>query len=151
MDLAREGLMTLKRTVIGFGLALMAFGLWTLAKAHSQVGTCTTTSAAGATAHSGIDSACVKTLMSYSEGFVFCASGIIIAIIALTMIAKQERVDLHSELKAVPRIWAKRSYVATSEGLDDGIDVVVPLHVVKAPHEIRSIGVTNLEVVPKPV
>src|ERR1700683_4370447 len=39
-DLAREAQMSLKRIVIAFGLAAMAFGIWTLAKAHSQVGTC---------------------------------------------------------------------------------------------------------------
>ena len=54
MDLAREGLMTLKRIVIAVGLAAMAFGIWTLMKAHSQVGTCSTSGAAGATAHSAI-------------------------------------------------------------------------------------------------
>jgi hypothetical protein len=62
--------------------------------------------------------------MSYSLGFVFVASGLIIGIIALTMIAKQERLDLHGELKAVPRTWAKREYVAMSDGLDESIDPV---------------------------
>jgi hypothetical protein len=69
--------------------------------------------------------------MSYSLGFVFVASGVIIAVIALTMIANQERLDLHCELKAVPRTWGTRQYVATSDGLDgsdglnlrDGLDV----------------------------
>ena len=74
--------MSLKRIVIAFGLAAMAFGIWTLAKAHSQVGTCTVASPTGAAAHSGIDSTCVQTLMSYSLGFVFVASGLIIGIIA---------------------------------------------------------------------
>src|ERR1700722_19820376 len=123
MDLAREGHMTLRRTVVGFGLAVMAFGIWTLARAHSAVGTCTTTNSVGAS-HSGIDATCVQTLMSYSLGFVFVASGLIIAVIALTMIAKQERLDLHAELKAVPRTWAKREYVATSDGLDQSGDSV---------------------------
>jgi hypothetical protein len=125
--------MTLRRTVIGIGLASIVFGIWTLARAHSQVGTCTTSSANGAVAHSGIDSSCVQTLMSYSLGFVFVASGVLIAFIAATMIAKQERVDLHSELKAVPRTWAKREYVATSDGLDglEGLDVpAVPSDIV---------------------
>jgi hypothetical protein len=110
--------MTIRKVVIGLGLAVMAFGIWTLARAHSQVGTCTTSGPTGAASHSGIDSTCVQTLMSYSLGFVFVASGVIIAIIAFTMIAKQERIDLHSELKAVPRTWGKRQYVATSGGLD---------------------------------
>jgi hypothetical protein len=129
MDLAREGLMTLRRIVIGLGFAAMAFGIYTLARAHSQVGTCSASSGVGSTAHSGIDSTCVQTLMSYSLGFVFVASGLIIAVIAFTMIAKQERIDLHSELKAVPRTWAKREYVTTSDGLDGfstSRDVVVP-------------------------
>jgi hypothetical protein len=70
--------------------------------------------------------------MSYSLGFVFVASGVIIAIIALTMIAKQERIDLHSELKAVPRTWGKRQYVATSGGLDVPSDDETPaLYIVK--------------------
>jgi hypothetical protein len=132
MDLAREGLMTLKRIVIAVGLAAMAFGIWTLMKAHSQVGTCSTSGAAGATAHSGIDSSCVQTLMSYSLGFVFVASGVIIAAIALTMIGRQAHLDLHGELRAVPRTWAKREYVATSNGLDTLNDTGTPaLYVVK--------------------
>jgi hypothetical protein len=123
--------MTLRRIVTGFGLAIMAFGIWTLARAHSQVGTCTTTNGLGAS-HSGIDASCVQTLMSYSLGFVFVASGLIIAVTALTMIAKQERIDLHSELKAVPRTWGTRRYVATSQGLDDPADTTKPLlYVVK--------------------
>jgi len=116
--------MSLKRIVIAFGLGAMAFGIWTIARAHSQVGTCSAASPTGAAAHSGIDSTCVQTLMSYSLGFVFVASGLIIGIIALTMIAKQERLDLHAELKAVPRTWAKREYVATSDGLDQSSDSV---------------------------
>jgi hypothetical protein len=132
MDLAREGLMTLKRIVIAVGLAAMAFGIWTLMKAHSQVGTCSTSGAAGATAHSGIDSSCVQTLMSYSLGFVFVASGVIIAAIALTMIGRQAHLDLHGELRAVPRTWAKREYVATSNGLDTLDDTGTPaLYIVK--------------------
>ena len=110
--------MTLRRTVIGIGLAVMAFGIWTLARTHSRVGTCTTTNGLGAT-HSSIGATCVQTLMAYSLGFVFVASGLILAVIAFTMIAKQQRYDLHSELKAVPRTWAKRTYVATSDGLDE--------------------------------
>jgi hypothetical protein len=129
MDLAREGLMTLKRSVIALGLAAMAFGIWTLAKAHSQVGTCTTGGVR--TAHSGIDSACVQTLMSYSLGFVFVASGFIIAVIAMTMIGRQVRLDLHHELKAVPRTWGKREYVASSEGLEMPADGTAPLYIVK--------------------
>jgi len=105
--------MKIRRTVIGCGLAAIAFGIYTLARAHSQVGTCTTTNGLGAS-HSGIDATCVQTLMSYSLGFVFVASGVIIAVIALTLIAKQERIDLHSELRAVPRTWAKPNYVVTS-------------------------------------
>jgi hypothetical protein len=123
--------MTLRRAVTGFGLAVMTFGIWTLARAHSQVGTCTTTNGVGAS-HSGIDATCVQTLMSYSLGFVFVASGLIIAAIAFTMIAKQQRIDMHAELKAVPRTWGKRQYVATSNGLDVATDVEAPaLYIVK--------------------
>jgi hypothetical protein len=126
--------MTLKRTVIAIGLAISAFGIWTLAKAHSQVGTCSANPATGAAAHSGIDKICVQTLLSYSMGFVFVASGVIIAFIAFTMIAKQERIDLHSELKAVPRTWGQRNYVMSSDGLDgveglDALDSPLPIEV----------------------
>lgn len=114
--------MTLRRAVIGIGLALMAFGIWTFTRAHAQVGTCSTSSPTGAAAHSGIDSSCVQTVMSYALGFVFVASGIIVALIALTMIARQQRIELHSELRAVPRTWGKRRYVATSNGLDASTD-----------------------------
>lgn len=131
MDLAREGQMTVKRIVIGIGLAAMAFGIWTLARAHSQVGACTTSSATGAVAHSGIDSTCVRTLMSYSLGFVFVASGLIIAFIACTMIGRQVRIDLHSELKAVPRTWGKREYVATSDGLVESTEGASVLYIVE--------------------
>jgi hypothetical protein len=111
MDLAREGHMTIRKVVIGLGLALMAFGIWTLARAHSQVGTCTTSGATGAASHSGLDSSCVQTLMSYSLGFVFVASGLIIAVIAFTMIAKQERLDLRGGERG-PRRSARRPHAA---------------------------------------
>jgi len=124
--------MTIRRAVIGVGLAVMAFGIWTLARAHSRVGACTTTNGVGAT-HSGIDATCVQTLMSYSLGFVFVASGIIIAVIAFTMIAKQERIDLHAELRAVPRSWGKRQYTATSGGLEMASEPTAPaLYIVKS-------------------
>jgi len=123
----------LKRIVIGIGLAGIAFGIWTLVRAHSQVGTCSTSGAAGATAHSGIDSACVQTLMSYSLGFVFVASGVIIAVIAFTMIGRQAHLDLHGDLKAVPRTWGKREYVATSDGLERPTGAgSAPLYIVKS-------------------
>jgi hypothetical protein len=123
--------MTIRRAVIGVGLAVMAFGIWTLARAHSRVGACTTTNGVGSS-HSGIDATCVQTLMSYSLGFVFVASGIIIAVIAFTMIAKQERIDLHAELRAVPRTWGKRQYTTTGDGLDVATEPTAPaLYIVK--------------------
>lgn len=117
--------MTLRKTVIGLGLAAMIFGLWALARVHSQIGTCTASYGANAT-RSGLDTTCVTTLMSYSLGFVFVASGLIIMVIAFTMIAKQERIDLRCELRAVPRTWAKTNYAATSGGWDATIDSVTP-------------------------
>ena len=102
--------MLLKRLVIACGLALMAFGGWAFDRTYAEVGTCS--SGAGSAARSGLDSSCVQTVMSYSMGFVFVASGLIIIAIAFTMIAKQERIDLRSELKAVPRTWAKPDYAA---------------------------------------
>ena len=85
--------------------------------------------------------------MSYSLGFVFVASGLIIAVIAFTMIAKQERLDLHGELKAVPRTWAKRNYVAASVGLDDPLDVPTP-PLVSAPRDVYKRQDQRREVTP---
>jgi len=114
MDLAREGQMLLKRIVIASGLASMAFGVWAFTRVYSEVGTCSSNT--GAAARSGLNSSCVQTVMSYSMGFVFVASGLIIIAIAFTMIGKQERIDLRTDLRAVPRKWAKPEYVTgTSE------------------------------------
>lgn len=105
----------LRKVISGTGVALVLFGIWTLEHAHSRVGVCTPIKGAGAGATTGIDSLCVKTLLSYTEGFVFVASGVIIFIIAFTMIARCQRFDLHSELHAVPRTWSKVKYVITSD------------------------------------
>lgn len=102
--------MVLKRIVIACGLASIAFGIWAFTRVYSEVGTCSSNT--GAAARSGLDSSCVQIVMSYSMGFVFVASGLVIIAISFTMIAKQERIDLHSELKAVPRTWAKAEYTA---------------------------------------
>jgi hypothetical protein len=117
--------MTTKRIVIGLGIVLMVFGLWTLLQAHTQVGVCTVSAARGASARSGLDSTCVKTLMAYIEGFVFVASGLIITVIAFTMIARQEKLDLRCELRAVPRTFKKGNYEIHSENLDDDVEGVV--------------------------
>jgi len=117
--------MTTKRIVIGLGTVLMLFGLWALLHAHAQVGVCTVNGPAGAGATSGIDSTCVQTLMAYLEGFVFVASGLIITVIAFTMIARQEKIDLHAELRAVPRSFKKGNYEIHSENLDDDVEAVV--------------------------
>lgn len=111
--------MSLRKSVTGVGLALVVFGMWTLARTHSQVGTCAPLTGARAGASSGIDAQCAQTLLSYLEGFVFVVSGVLIVIIAFTMIARRARLDLHGELHAVPRTWAKTKYVITSESLDD--------------------------------
>lgn len=117
--------MKIRRFVIDCGPAAIAFVIYTLARAHSQFGTCTTTNGLGVR-HTGINATCGQTLMSYSLGFVFVASGVIIAVIALTIIAKRERIDLHSELRAVPRKWAKPNVVATSNGLGGSPTSVTP-------------------------
>lgn len=111
--------MSLRKSVTGVGVALVIFGMWTLARTHSQVGVCTPLTGARAGATSGIDSLCAQTLMAYLEGFVFVVSGVIVVIIAFTMIARRARFDRHSELHAVPRTWAKIKYVITSESLED--------------------------------
>ncbi|HEY5439386.1 MAG TPA: hypothetical protein VIJ99_10855 [Acidimicrobiales bacterium] len=115
--------MSLRKTVTSLGVALIVFGMWTLARTHSQVGVCTPLTGARAGASNGIDALCAQTLLSYLEGFVFVVSGVIVVIIAFTMIARRARLDRHSELHAVPRTWAKVKYVITSDSLDDGHDV----------------------------
>ena len=117
--------MTTKRIVIGLGAVLMLFGLWTLLQAHTHVGVCTVSSAHAVGVTSGIDSTCVKTLMAYLEGFVFVASGLVIIVIAFTMIARQEKIDLHAELRAVPRTFKKGTYEIHSEDLDEDVEGVV--------------------------
>jgi hypothetical protein len=117
--------MTTKRIVIGLGTVLMLFGLWTLLQAHTQVGVCTVSGPGGVAATSGIDSTCVKTLMAYVEGFVFVACGLIITVIAFTMIARQEKIDLHAELRAVPRTFKKANYEIHTEDLDEDVEGVV--------------------------
>ncbi|HUZ42285.1 MAG TPA: hypothetical protein VMU68_12955 [Acidimicrobiales bacterium] len=121
--------MLLKRIVIGSGLASIAFGIWAFTRVYSEVGTCSSNT--GAAARSGLDSSCVQTVMSYSMGFVFVASGLIIVAIAFTMIAKQERIDLHSELKAVPRTWAKTEYTADT-GRDSQVGAAPRLRSVRS-------------------
>ena len=102
----------LRRVVIATGLVLMVVGIALLGRAHTQVGVCSVSHSSTA---SGLNSSCVQTLMGYSEGFVFVASGFLIIVIALTMISRRERIDLKSELRAVPRTWKKADYVITSE------------------------------------
>jgi hypothetical protein len=116
--------MSLRKIVTGVGTALIIFGMWTLAHTHAQVGVCTPLNGAGAGASTGIDSLCAQTLMAYLEGFVFVVSGVIVVIIAFTMIARRARLDLHSELHAVPRTWAKIKYVITSDSLEDDHDAL---------------------------
>jgi hypothetical protein len=115
--------MTLRRLIIALGGLLTVFGIWTLARAHSQAGVCTIASPSAA--KSGIDSLCVKTLMAYSEGFVFVTCGIIVAVIAFTMIARQEKIDLHSELRAMPRTTKKGEYAIQSGALDEDVQGAV--------------------------
>jgi hypothetical protein len=117
--------MTTKRIVIGLGTVLMLFGLWTLLQAHANVGVCTVSSPTGAAASTGIDSTCVKTLMAYVEGFVFVACGLIITVIAFTMIARQEKIDLHAELRAMPRSVKKGTYEIHTEDIDEDVEGVV--------------------------
>jgi hypothetical protein len=114
-----------KRIVIGLGTVLMLFGLWALLQAHTQVGVCTVSGSAGTGATNGIDATCVKTLMAYLEGFVFVACGLIITVIAFTMIARQEKIDLHAELRAVPRTFKKGNYEIHSEDFDHDVEGVV--------------------------
>ena len=53
--------------------------------------------------------------MAYSEGFVFVAFGVIVVLIAFTMIARRQRFGRRFEPRAVPRTWAKIKYVIMSE------------------------------------
>ena len=102
----------LRRVVIALGVVFMATGIALLARAHTRVGVCTVARSSTASA---LGSSCVRTLMGYAEGFVFVASGFLVVVIAVTMISRRERIDLKSELRAVPRTWKKADYVITSE------------------------------------
>ena len=103
-----------RRIVVGCGVAIMAFGIWLLERTHSHVGSCNVVSTASTGSSVGANSNCVQTLMAYSEGFVFVAAGFLIAVIAFTLIARDTRLSLHSELRTVPRGWGKDEYVITS-------------------------------------
>jgi hypothetical protein len=121
----------LRRVVIVVGVLLAAFGVVLLGRAHTQVGVCSVSHSSTA---SGLNSSCVRTLMGYSEGFVFVASGFLIIVIALTMISRRERLDLKSELRAVPRTWKKADYVITSEPDALQSATVAPRTVLSGPH-----------------
>jgi len=121
----------LRRAVTGIGIVLIAFGVVMLSRAHTQVGVCTVSHSSSA---SGLNSSCVQTLMGYLEGFVFVASGFLIVIIAVTMISRRDRIDLKSELRAVPRTWKKADYVIPSEtgGIESA--TTTPRTVMSGPH-----------------
>ena len=114
--------MSLRKTVTGLGVALVIFGMWTLAHTHSQVGVCQPLQSGSAGTSAGIDSLCAQTLMAYLEGFVFVVSGVLVVIIAFTMIARRARLDMHGELHAVPRTWSTIKYRITSDSLGEDLD-----------------------------
>lgn len=103
----------LRRVVIALGAAATAFGGWFLTFTHSHTGVCTVLHGATSSS-SGLDKGCVRIVMSYSEGFVFVVSGILVMMIAFTMINRNERLSLRSELRAVPRGWTDVNHVITS-------------------------------------
>lgn len=107
----------MRRTVIGFGVAAMTFGVWLLFQVHSRVGGCSVSTSTGASP-SALDSSCARTLLSYGEGFVFVAAGVLIAVIAARMIAQRERRDLRGALRSVPRTWKTPLMVLTSSSSD---------------------------------
>ena len=103
----------LKRAVIALGVAAVTFGGWLLTFTHSHAGVCATIDGSTASS-SGLDKGCLRVVMSYSEGFVFVVSGILVVIIAYTMINRHERLSLRSELRTVPRGWTEVHRVITS-------------------------------------
>jgi hypothetical protein len=105
----------LRKSVVGIGLATMVFGVWLLGRVHSVVGVCNVTVGSSEGSTRGARSGCVNVLMSYTEGFVFLVSGLLLVVIAFTMISRRERLNLRSELRAVPRTWKKPDYTANSE------------------------------------
>jgi len=117
--------MTIRKVVIGLGLALMAFGYGRLLERTPK-------SVPARPAVPRVPPVIPGSIRLRANADVLLLGlrlrrlGLIIAVIAFTMIAKQERLDLHGELKAVPRTWAKRNYVAASVGLDDPLDVLTP-------------------------
>ena len=110
----------LRRILIAFGVVSMLFGGFLVGHAHSTPNGCATLHAVGTTS-SGLGATCVHTLIGYSEGFVFMAAGLIVTVIAVTMISRRERLNLRSELRAVPRTWKKADYVITSECDENGV------------------------------
>jgi hypothetical protein len=114
----------LRRFVVGFGLATILFGVWLLGRVHSEVGVCNVINGSNAGSTSGPRSGCVGILMSYTEGFVFVAAGLVIVVIAFTMISRRERLDLRSELRAVAtdmeetRLHGQQRAGADREGRD---------------------------------
>ena len=105
----------LRKSVVGIGLATMVFGVWLLGRVHSVVGVCNVIVGSSKGSTGGAHSGCVNVLMSYTEGFVFLVSGLLLVVIAFTMISRRERLSLRSELRAVPRTWKKPDYTINSE------------------------------------
>jgi hypothetical protein len=97
----------MRRAIIGSGLGLMAFGVWVMMDVHAQSNGCVVYTSSGPA--SGLDSACVRTVMSYTQGFVFTASGLLVVAIGYFMINRHARLDLKSELRFVPRSFATPS------------------------------------------
>ncbi len=91
----------MRRTVTFLGLAVMASGVWTLQRTYAVIGICRVLTSSATT--SGIDRVCSRTIFAYVEGFVLVSSGLFVVMIAVTMIDRQRRIDLRSELRAVPR------------------------------------------------
>jgi hypothetical protein len=104
----------LRKFVVGLGLTTTLFGVWLLGRVHSKVGVCNVIHGSVAGSSSGARSGCVGILMSYTEGFVFVASGLVVIAIAFTMISRRERLDLRSELRAVPRTFKTPGYSINS-------------------------------------
>ncbi|MGH9019983.1 MAG: hypothetical protein ACRDV0_03080 [Acidimicrobiales bacterium] len=113
----------IRKIIIGAGAALSLYGIWFWTRVHSAVGVCSAPLASN-TGAVATGRTCASIVASYGEGFIFVIAGVLVMFIAFTMIQRDQRLSLKSELRAVPRQWAQRHYSATSDeaGPWNGVD-----------------------------
>jgi len=125
--------MTIRKVVIGLGLALMPSGYGRLLERDSKSVPARPGCTGCRQSFRARFGPCVQTLMSYSWASS-SSPGLIIAVIASPMIAKQERLDLHGELEGSTSAWAKPQLRAASVGPStDRVEASSPPALVSAP------------------